>query len=71
MLKVKYNDFRQITRRKTLTGAISDQHSIFNSILSLINQTEIGKIPVRLLGISLTQLQTGSEPGVIQPLLFE
>lgn len=71
VLKVKYNDFRQITRRKTLTGAISDQYSIFNNILSLINQTEIGKIPVRLLGISLTQLQAGNEPGVIQPLLFE
>jgi len=70
-LKVKYGDFRQVTRRKTLQFAICDQNSIFNNVFGLINQTEIGKTPVRLLGIALSQLQSGSESSVAQPGLFD
>ena len=55
-LKVKYNDFVQITRSKTLPKSIDDGFQIYSTACNLLEKTEIGKRPVRLLGISLSQL---------------
>jgi DNA polymerase-4 len=55
-LKVKYSDFVQITRSKTLPKSTEDSREIYSIACSLLEKTEVGKRPVRLLGISLSQL---------------
>jgi len=56
-LKVKYHDFVQITRSVTLPEAADDGKEIFQSCCSLLGKTEVGNKPVRLFGISLSQLR--------------
>jgi len=61
-LKAKYYDFSQITRSTTLSKATDDGFEIYSTACSLLEKTEAGKRPVRLLGISLSQVtQTGQE----------
>ena len=55
-LKVKYNDFKQITRTETLPKPTDDGFEIDSVVCDLLKKTEVGKRPVRLLGISLSQL---------------
>ncbi len=55
-LKVKYNDFVQVTRSETLPEATEDGGEIFRRCCGLLEKTEVGKRPVRLLGISVSQL---------------
>jgi len=50
-LKVKFHDFRQVTRSRTLDEPVSDGESILAAALDLLCETEAGRIPVRLLGI--------------------
>jgi DNA polymerase-4 len=55
-LKVKYNDFAQITRSITRHKYTNDSADIYANICSLLEKTAVGKKPVRLLGISLSNL---------------
>ena len=55
-LKVKYSDFVQVTRSDTFPEATEDGWEIFQRCCGLLNKTEVGKRPVRLLGISLSHL---------------
>ena len=55
-LKVKYSDFVQITRSTTIAKSTDDGSEIYNTACSLLKKTEVGKRPVRLLGISLSEL---------------
>ena len=55
-LKVKYSDFIQITRSTTLPNFTDDGPEIYSTVCGLLKKTEVGKRPVRLLGISLSQL---------------
>jgi DNA polymerase-4 len=55
-LKVKYNDFKQITRAATLPKPTDDGFEIYSVACDLLKKTEVGKRRVRLLGISLSQL---------------
>lgn len=68
-LKVKYNDFVQVTRSETLLKSIDDGFEIYAIACRLLKKTEAGKRPVRLLGISLSQLQTDHTRGQLS--LFE
>jgi DNA polymerase-4 len=56
-LKLKYSDFTQQTRSKTLPYFISDKSLIFETVKELLYQ-EKPKDSVRLLGISLSNLNT-------------
>ena len=56
-LKVKYHDFVQITRSVTLKESTDDGRAIFQNCCDLLVKTEVGKRPVRLFGISLSQLE--------------
>ena len=67
-LKVKYHDFKQITRSSTIKQATADSKSIYEEILQLLKKTEAGQKPIRLLGISVSGLQRDS--GLNQQLLF-
>jgi DNA polymerase-4 len=55
-LKVKYHDFVQITRSVTRHKYTNDSADIYANICSLLEKTAVGKKPVRLLGISLSNL---------------
>jgi DNA polymerase-4 len=55
-LKVKYHDFVRITRSVTLAEATADGRRVFRSCCDLLSKTEVGKRPVRLFGISVSQL---------------
>lgn len=68
-LKVKYSDFTQITRAETLPESTDDTMEIYSTSCRLLKKTAVGKRPVRLLGISLSQLT--SLEGEKQLLLFD
>ncbi|MBW1801187.1 MAG: DNA polymerase IV [Deltaproteobacteria bacterium] len=55
-LKVKYSDFVQITRSETLPAPTDDGPDIYSTACSLMKKTQVGRRPVRLLGVSLSQL---------------
>ncbi|KPK27390.1 MAG: hypothetical protein AMK69_10550 [Nitrospira bacterium SG8_3] len=55
-LKVKYKDFVQVTRSTTLPVLTSDGHTLFSNACGLMDKTDVGRRPVRLLGVSVSQL---------------
>jgi DNA polymerase-4 len=59
----------QITRSVTLKESTDDGREIFQSCCDLLVKTEVGKRPVRLFGISLSQLEVADEER--QLALFE
>jgi DNA polymerase-4 len=59
-LKIKYNDFTQQTRSKTIKYFIKDKAIIFDIVKELLYQKEIKK-SVRLLGISITNLNVNTQ----------
>jgi len=69
-LKVKYNDFVQVTRSITLPALTCDGHTIFATACRLMAKTDVGKKPVRLLGVSVSHL-SHSSPATEQLSLFQ
>lgn len=62
-LKVKYQDFKQITRSITLSIPTDDGATIFqNAKRLLLEKTEAGKVPIRLLGVSASGLIRENDP---------
>ena len=55
-LKIKYFNFKSITRSITLKEAIYESTDVMYYISKLIQKTEAGKIKIRLLGISVSNL---------------
>jgi DNA polymerase-4 len=68
-LKIKYSDFTQQTRSKTLPYFISDKSLILETIEELLYQEKM-KDSVRLLGISLNNLNTDEKKAVVVQLKF-
>lgn len=60
-LKVKYNDFQQVSRAATLKIATDDNMTIYREICSLLAKTRACEKPVRLLGVSLSNLESNQE----------
>ena len=56
-LKVKYADFEQITRSRTIEKPTLSASNIFETVKDLLTNTEVGKRKVRLLGVSTSKLQ--------------
>jgi DNA polymerase-4 len=69
-LKIKYSDFTQQTRSKTLPYFISDKGLVFETAKELLYQEKM-KDSVRLLGISLSNLNTEIKKTVVVQLKFE
>jgi DNA polymerase-4 len=61
-LKVKYSDFRQVTRSSTLTNPVDDGGAIFRQCCSLLEKTEVGRRPARLLGVTVSNLCDPATP---------
>jgi DNA polymerase-4 len=57
-LKVKYSDFVLVTRSATLNKFTNDGTVLYQTACRLLEKTETGKRPVRLLGISVSQFST-------------
>lgn len=68
-LKIKYSDFTQETRSKTLPYFISDKGLILETVKELLFQERM-KDSVRLLGISLNNLNTEEKKTVVVQLKF-
>ena len=56
-IKIKYQNFVQITRGRTLPEAVADSPNIELVIAELLKNTDIGRKKVRLLGVTLSALQ--------------
>jgi DNA polymerase-4 len=69
-LKIKYRDFKQQTRSRTLNEYIQDKNDFFPIIKELLYQDEL-KDSVRLLGISISNLEGKDEEKIIGQLKFE
>jgi DNA polymerase-4 len=69
-LKIKYSDFTQQNRSKTLPYFISDKGLLFETAKELLYQERL-KESVRLLGISLNNLNTEIKKTVVVQLKFE
>ena len=69
-LKIKYSDFSQQTRSKTLPYFIADKSLILETAKELLYQERL-KDSVRLLGISLNNLNTNQKKNIVVQLKFE
>jgi DNA polymerase-4 len=69
-LKIKYSDFTQQTRSKTLPYFISDKLLLFDTVKELLFQERM-KDSVRLLGISLSNLNTEIKKTIVVQLKFD
>lgn len=64
-VKIKYSDFSQATRSRTVSGVVSDIDMILEIAEALLGSVFPFKRPVRLLGVTLSSLNTdecGQEP---------
>lgn len=69
-LKIKYSDFSQQTRSKTLPYFISDKTILLEIVSELLYQERM-KDSVRLLGISVSNLNTEQKKFVVVQLKFD
>jgi DNA polymerase IV len=69
-LKIKYSDFTQQTRSKTMPYFIADKALILETVKELLYQERM-KESVRLLGISLSNLNTEIKKTIVVQLKFD
>lgn len=53
-VKVKYSDFKTVTRRRSFSEKVDNADMIYDTARELLTHTEAGKRPIRLLGISMS-----------------
>ena len=69
-LKVKYDNFEQVTRSQTFQQAINDGKQIYCVCKNLLTHTEAGLRKVRLLGVGLS-LFNHQKSGQMQQMEFK
>jgi DNA polymerase-4 len=69
-IKVRYHDFTTITRSHT-EEATRDEENIVRRAMALLDRTDAGRVPVRLLGVSVHNLveNVATRPEDLQPSL--
>jgi DNA polymerase-4 len=70
-LKVKFSDYHQITRSTTMLAPISELSTIFEIAKALFESIDLENRSIRLLGISLSNLDNAKQTQVIQLPLFQ
>jgi DNA polymerase IV len=70
-LKVKFSNYQQITRSRTSMSPIRELRAILILAHNLFEVVELGNRDVRLLGISLSNLDNVKEAQLVQLSLFE
>ncbi len=70
-LKVKYHDFKQVTRRVTLIRPTANSQIIYNTVKELLKEkTDAGLKPVRLVGVGVGSFTDDSAENGFQSSLF-
>ncbi|QEH44061.1 DNA polymerase IV [Chitinophaga sp. XS-30] len=69
-LKIKYSDFRQITRNQSFPYPVSDLETIAGTAKQLLLKTEPDDVKIRLLGITLSNFDEGKNAESPQLTLF-
>jgi len=54
-LKIKFEDFKQITRSRSFATPLNNAETIYSEAIKLLNEANIGLTKVRLLGITLSR----------------
>ena len=67
-LKLKYADFQTVTRSKSFTHGISDAAAIGEIACELLNKTEAGSRPVRLIGVSISNFPDENTPASVSDI---
>ena len=57
-LKIKFSDFRQITRSKTLQNYIRDFETLHREVTSIRKTIKLDGVKIRLLGVTISNLET-------------
>lgn len=70
-LKVKYGDYQQVTRSRTMTASIQTVDEIMKLALELLDSTEIEQRHVRLLGLALSNLDCEREESEYVQLMID
>jgi DNA polymerase-4 len=70
-IKVRYSDFTTITRSHSQNPATRDADEIAARACALLERTDAGRRPVRLLGVSVHNLVSPGEPADAAPCSFE
>jgi len=68
-LRVKYYNFKRISRSITLKGPVNDKEIIMENVNRLVDKTCIGKKKVRLVGIGISKLANQPEMSCRQTTL--
>jgi DNA polymerase-4 len=69
-LKIKFSDFRQITRSKTLMNYIRDFETLHHEVSEIRKSLKLESFRIRLLGVSISNLETDDSEDK-QLFLFE
>ena len=69
-LKLKFFDFEMITRSRSVPAPVSTRDHLERLVVDLLRVEMPLPKPIRLLGVSLSSLQTeaGSEPQLVLPI---
>lgn len=59
-VKVRYGDFTTVTRSRTLAAPTADAPTVATHAVDLLQHTEAPRRPVRLLGVTVSNLASGS-----------
>lgn len=70
-LKIKFHDFRSITRSKSLPDYFDDDRTIAETALELLKKTEAGRIKFRLLGVTVSGFYGEKSQGELVQMEFE
>lgn len=70
-LKVKFSDYQQITRSRTFENCINSLDVIITEAVELLKIVELKDRSIRLLGISLSNLDNQKKLQIVQLSLFE
>lgn len=70
-LKVKFSDYQQITRSRTFENCINSLDTIITEAVTLLEMIELSDRSIRLLGISLSNLDGAKKSEIVQLSLFE
>lgn len=65
-LKVKYSDFKQITRSKTINFKIKNINTVMKLTDELLNEVDFTYNPIRLIGLSVSQLDNQNNEKAFQ-----
>jgi DNA polymerase-4 len=70
-LKVKYADYQQVTRSRTLTESIYDTGEMVKIAIELLDTTEVAQKHARLLGLSISNLDCEREDAEYVQLMID